>query len=604
LQRSFHANDKNFVVLELSTGREVKLKEGLISELIPGLTESTYRNTISIEQLKAATDAELAAQVRNYITNLSIAKSKEVNVAKAVSLLTDQRKQLEASQNAVLLKDLQAAIDEGLEREEKMDQLTIKLRTLLAEEQSLLRQKELEKDNIGNETIELAKQLPAILEKYRYYQELIRQQNSLEQQLDELNSKVADRKNKQQTVLTLKEDMIQLQKLQGRLNELDKTDLERNKEKERLSKGARLNVAVSILPATIIVFLAWAVTGFKPKGLLIFSAIILAGALGLFILFLLQSRKQKAFNDKENDDGQEKALVQRQLKDILEKYGATKAEELLSQQEESIRNSYALEQAEKQQEELNKQQARLEERRDMVYEEIMRYLQHFIREDELTEEVIDKLKEVIADKCQVASEKAAQINRQQENNRLNIEKLRWEISCLEGNEEELLKNQEKYEEIDRKQKEAAVELEAVKLALSVINGLSTEIHDSFGLELNTAVTKVISKITGQKYNDLKVDEKLDVKVGLNDGYVLLERLSAGTIDQIYFALRTAVADLLLGKNEVPLLLDDSLALYDEMRVKACLKELSQKKQVILFTCHKREQQLLKELGIDYHLVEL
>ena len=76
LQRSFHANDKNFTILDISTGREVKLKEGLISELMTGLTESTFKNTISIEQLKAQTDAELAVLVRNYISNLSITKSK------------------------------------------------------------------------------------------------------------------------------------------------------------------------------------------------------------------------------------------------------------------------------------------------------------------------------------------------------------------------------------------------------------------------------------------------------------------------------------------------------------------------------------------------
>jgi hypothetical protein len=56
LQRSFHANDKSFTITELSTGREVKLKEGLISEMLPGLTESAFRNTISIEQLKAQMD--------------------------------------------------------------------------------------------------------------------------------------------------------------------------------------------------------------------------------------------------------------------------------------------------------------------------------------------------------------------------------------------------------------------------------------------------------------------------------------------------------------------------------------------------------------------
>jgi uncharacterized protein YhaN len=85
---------------------------------------------------------------------------------------------------------------------------------------------------------------------------------------------------------------------------------------------------------------------------------------------------------------------------------------------------------------------------------------------------------------------------------------------------------------------------------------------------------------------------------------LLERLSAGTIDQVYFALRLAVADLLLGNDEVPLLLDDSFALYDETRVKAVLQKIAKRQQIILFTCHKREQSLLKELGLPYQFVDL
>jgi uncharacterized protein YhaN len=84
----------------------------------------------------------------------------------------------------------------------------------------------------------------------------------------------------------------------------------------------------------------------------------------------------------------------------------------------------------------------------------------------------------------------------------------------------------------------------------------------------------------------------------------LDRLSAGTIDQVYFALRLAVADLLLGADEVPLLLDDSFALYDDIRVRAALKQISTRRQILLFTCHKREKRILEEMGIPYHMVDL
>ncbi|HCA69930.1 MAG TPA: hypothetical protein DEP17_05880, partial [Lachnospiraceae bacterium] len=131
-----------------------------------------------------------------------------------------------------------------------------------------------------------------------------------------------------------------------------------------------------------------------------------------------------------------------------------------------------------------------------------------------------------------------------------------------------------------------------------------DIHDSFGHQLNTAVSDVIGEVTNHKYSDLKVDEKLNIKVGWKGTYLPFEKLSAGTIDQIYLSLRLAVADLLLGKNTMPLIFDDSFALYDEDRVRAAIQQLSKRQQVILFTCHKREQKILEELKLPYHYVEL
>lgn len=156
----------------------------------------------------------------------------------------------------------------------------------------------------------------------------------------------------------------------------------------------------------------------------------------------------------------------------------------------------------------------------------------------------------------------------------------------------------------QKQKENEAELDAINLAISTIQGLSADIHDSFGLQLNKAVSNIIDTVTNHKYNDLKIDEKLNIKLGVSDRYIILDRLSAGTIDQVYFALRMAVCDLLLGDEPMPLILDDSFALYDDNRVKAALAEIAKRNQVLLFSCQKRERQFLEELGIPYNYIEL
>ena len=604
LQRSFHANDKSFLILELSTGREVKLKEGLISEIIPGLTESAFKNTISIEQRKAQTDSELAAQVRNYIANLSIAKSQEVNVAKAVSLLTEQKKQLEPSQNLSMLKSLQAEIKDGLDKEERMDELTLRLKELLAKELQLKTQQETTIASIDNEESKRMEQLPAILEKYRSYQELSKQVKQAELQYQEKREKISQWEKEQFSKGELKEDIKRAEQLHLKLLEIEKFELELQRESDLQHRAGKKTRFISLIPAILIAILVVAFTGLEPAAILV--AIVLL-CVGLAMDRLLDKNNRKGLQNlkiKEDEIMQQRAEAQTEIDNILKKYQATHPEQLAQKQEEVLKNYYALDHARQQQKEWEQRLKELEYNKDLLYETIMKYLQNFIREEELTDSSLQKLQGEIRIRKQGTLERLAEINNQCENCRLGIEKLRWEVSTLEGNEEKLLKNQENYNELERRIKENTIELEAIKLALSTIQELSIDIHDSFGQQLNQAVSKVISEVTDQKYQDLKVDEKLEVKVGWNGNYVFLERLSAGTIDQVYFALRLAVADLLLGGDEVPLLLDDSFALYDEPRVKATLEWIAQRKQIILFTCHKREKLLLEELGLPYHLIDL
>jgi uncharacterized protein YhaN len=65
--------------------------------------------------------------------------------------------------------------------------------------------------------------------------------------------------------------------------------------------------------------------------------------------------------------------------------------------------------------------------------------------------------------------------------------------------------------------------------------------------------------------------------------------SEGTIDQLYLSLRLAVAKELTP--DAPLVLDDALVRFDDVRHAAAMEVLRQEaesKQIILFTCQSRE----------------
>ena len=165
-------------------------------------------------------------------------------------------------------------------------------------------------------------------------------------------------------------------------------------------------------------------------------------------------------------------------------------------------------------------------------------------------------------------------------------------------EEELKVANDKIEELDK-------ENHIINLAINTINQVSAEIHGDLGFLINDNISDIVSKITDGKYQDVKMDEKLHIMVKDSDSYLGIEYLSAGTIEQIYLAVRLSVARLLC-KDRMPLIIDDIFTAYDESRLVNtldCLKTIDTE-QIILMTSNPHIGDMLDELDMDYNYVEL
>nr|WP_306812772.1 AAA family ATPase [Paenibacillus soyae] len=84
-------------------------------------------------------------------------------------------------------------------------------------------------------------------------------------------------------------------------------------------------------------------------------------------------------------------------------------------------------------------------------------------------------------------------------------------------------------------------------------------------------------------------------------------LSRGTAEQLYLAMRLALAKEASQEVMLPLLLDDLFVNFDSARLKAASKllaELSVERQIIFFTCHERTRDLLMADCKGAKLVEL
>lgn len=136
---------------------------------------------------------------------------------------------------------------------------------------------------------------------------------------------------------------------------------------------------------------------------------------------------------------------------------------------------------------------------------------------------------------------------------------------------------------------------AVTLALETLAQARQELQRKFAPRISKRAQALLAKMTGGRYDRLTLSEDLSLLAGAGQEETLREILwrSDGTVDQLYLALRLAVAEELIP--EAPLVLDDAFVRFDDTRLKAAmdiLKEEAKQKQVILFTCQSREKELL------------
>ena len=189
----------------------------------------------------------------------------------------------------------------------------------------------------------------------------------------------------------------------------------------------------------------------------------------------------------------------------------------------------------------------------------------------------------------------------------SIEELKQKDIASEDIEQQLLDLQKRIrmpdknssqiqEEIDEKEKdvdEKTQYFDCLKIALEVMQEASDEMRKSFGPELNRKTSEIFKSLTNGKYGNIIVTKDYDISIQSGIHYREWKYLSNGTVDQAYLALRLAIADLISDKNiYLPLFLDDVLMQYDDERMDAALKFLSDyavqkgdEFQLLLFTCH-------------------
>ncbi len=137
---------------------------------------------------------------------------------------------------------------------------------------------------------------------------------------------------------------------------------------------------------------------------------------------------------------------------------------------------------------------------------------------------------------------------------------------------------------------------ALELAQRALSAATAELQRRFAPRISKRAQELFQALTGGRYDRLTLSEDLSLNTCTQEEDTLrtAQWRSDGTADQLYLALRLAVAEELTP--EAPLVLDDALVRFDETRLAAAMDILAQTgehKQVILFTCQKREKLALE-----------
>lgn len=537
IERTFQKTQKEFCLVDETLGKSLPPEKALMDELLCGLSETAYNNTISIGQLKCATDAGMVTELKNYIANMNSTGNMALNITKATDYLKRQKKELEA---------------------QLIPEAARSYTSLLGEVKAL--EREISAPEYEN-------QLPA-------YQQM---KANAREKIDE---KQAEKESLLQKVARGRQVLSQNQftDIQSILSYQHKTQEVYDEYQDVLGssekKSRRILYAASFLLATVLLVCAvyfYALGGQNPVMDLLSGCNVNLSQTAVFAIMAALS----AFFG---------------LTGLLSLWKEQRLKKELALSAQILEESFSRHLADK----------TISPEAFDAFQSRMEAFQRLSSAMDSSEETIAQLNSEISDLQEKQNNCSDNIEKQQ--------KLQWELE----KKLELLSNYKTQMEALRhtlaENDRISQEIAAIDLARDTMTELSASIRDSFGFYLNKTASDLIGGITGGIYTSMSIDENLNAFMNTPSRLVPFEQVSSGTMDQIYLALRLSAAKLMQSEAEepMPLIFDDSFVLYDEDRLRSALKWLSSaySGQIIIFTCHQREAQMLTANQIPYTLITI
>ena len=522
IERRFRKDDKSLKIVNETLGREEEPTKAFLDELYGGLNETTYNNTISIGQLKSATEDGMIGELKNYIANMNTTGNISLNITKASTFLRNQKRALEADLIPDASREYTALLAEirNVEAEisdPQYENQLLSYQSMRTQVKHIIEGTQIEKSAL-DEKIGQAKQ---VLSAHDFTDQA--SVDAYSHQCEVFYGNYLDAKT------------------------------ECNKKSKRFFRGLAFLLAAACAGGAAYIAASLS-SDYIPAAIACGAAAVIWTILG----FVLNGRIKRDTNtcNLNHDKVAEilnKTLGSNTVSDAaMDNFQKKMAEfstlcTTVSQSENT---------AKKLMEDINS----LREKQNNCSE--------MIEKQQRTQWELEK--------------KLEHLN----NCKIKITNLKRVLA-----------------ENDRIREEIA----AIELAQETMTELSSSIRDSFGLYLNKEASHLVNGITGGIYDSMSIDENLNVFLNTKRKLVPIDQVSSGTMDQVYLALRLAAAKLLQGDGDsYPLIFDDSFTQYDDERLRTALKWMAEAYggQMIIFTCHKREAQMLTAHQVAYNYIEI
>lgn len=185
------------------------------------------------------------------------------------------------------------------------------------------------------------------------------------------------------------------------------------------------------------------------------------------------------------------------------------------------------------------------------------------------------------------------------------DQLQSQIQEKEVEQENLTEQVAELQQETLDEQHAREDRDALELAAETMSRLAARMSKTLEHTLDKEMSGILAQITGNVHEQLQVTD--------GQGIVLAEQLqkrtpeaySQGTMQQAYFSYRMAAGHMLMKEEQLPFLLDETFANYDEERLRQTLRWLAeQENQIFLFTCRETEMRLLTEEDIPFASIRL